>query len=66
MEQPKYFSGPRFKSRKTGYGAYSMNKHKVGAVRLEWNKVKSPEIKAIVISVEVIAKGKDILYNNIG
>ena len=43
-----------------------MNKHKVGAVRLEWNKVKSPEIKAIVISVEVIAKGKDIIYNNIG
>lgn len=42
-----------------------MNKHK-GAVRLEGNKVKSPEIKAIVISAEVIAKGKDIIYNNIG
>lgn len=64
MEQPKYFGEPRFKSRKTGYGAYSMNKHK-GAVRLEGNKVKSPEIKAI-ISAEVIVKGKDIIYNNIG
>ena len=65
MEQPKYFGEPRFKFRKTGYGAYSMNKHK-GAVRLEGNKVKSPEIKAIIISAEVIVKGKDIIYNNIG